>query len=133
MPPRVRVGADTHYTGSGTPPPSDVTLCETAGVPCWTPSPMTRGPETGPPSKLSKFMSPIGTVCPNSKVDESGGLHFPEVAKRQPGKEFSSNSAHLVIQILVPTQTEHHSMSLEDDWVTQTDITNTSFWGVRLN
>ena len=94
---------------------------------------MTRVPETGPPSKLSKFISPVSTVRPNSKVDESGGLHFSEVANRQPGKEFSSNSVHLVIQILVPTQPEHHNMSLENDWMMQTNISNTSYWEVRLN
>ena len=67
--------------------------------------------ETVPPSELSKSSSPICTGHSNSKMDETGGLYLSEIVSRHPGKEFSSKSVRLVIQILVPAQPEHHHES----------------------
>lgn len=69
------------------------------------------------------------------KVDKPGDVDFSEAADRQPEKEFSSNSVHLVIQSLVPTQPKHHYMSFERDGIMQTDqqISNAPLWEVALN
>ena len=67
--------------------------------------------ETVPPSELSKSSSPICTGHSNSKMDETGGLYLSETVSRHPGKEFSSKSVRLVIQILVPAQPEHRHES----------------------
>lgn len=65
-------------------------------------------------------------------MDKSRDLDFPEIANRQLEKEFSSNSVHLVIQILAPTQPKHHYLSLENDWIVQTNRSaDASLWGVE--
>lgn len=70
----------------------------------------------GPPSELSKFISQ------NPKVGKSGDSEKLKTYNHTKG-------SHL---ILVPTQPKHHSMSLENDWIVQTNTLAIHASGCRI-